>query len=76
MTENVKDPHHVLPVFINQVVGRGCLNGVVNITLGTYQFTPNGDGVDADMVISARIRMDLAAARQLHDELVLLFETR
>ncbi len=74
MAENVRDPHHIIPIFVNQVVGRGCLNGVVNLTMATYQFTPRGEAVDTDMVVSARLRLDMAAARQLHAELGALFE--
>lgn len=57
-------------VFVNMVVGRGILNGVVNIQLGTYQFTPDDSGgVDPDPAVSVRLRMDRACAKQLHDTL-------
>jgi len=71
MTDKPKaasDPHHVLPVFVNQIAGSGHLMGVANITFSTAQFTPRDDGtVDSDMVISCRLRMDLTCVHQLRD---------
>lgn len=61
----VRDEHRVLPVFVNQVVGRGHLNGVVNLTFATALFTPNETGIDPDLMITSRLRMDLACAQQL-----------
>ena len=55
--------------FVNALVGRGALNGVVNLTFGTFQFTPVENGIDNDLVISARLRMDLTCARNLHKSL-------
>lgn len=51
--------------FVNVVVNRGILNGVINISFGTYNFTPEGDKVNPDLVISSRLRMDLTCAQQL-----------
>ena len=66
----ITDPHKVQTVFVNQVVGAGQWNAVVNITLATAQFTPNaGDTVDVDLVIASRLRMDLYCAQQLHEAL-------
>lgn len=71
MTDKPKsatDPHHILPTFVNSVVGSGHLGGVANITFATLQFTPMGDGtVDADPVISCRLRMDINCVKQLRE---------
>lgn len=58
--------------YVNTVIGRGVLNNVVNLTLGAFNFTPaeSADGsVDVDMVIAARLRMDLVCARNLYEVL-------
>lgn len=67
----MKDLQNVSPVFCNLVAGRGCLNGVVNVTMATHLFTPNEvtGGVDMDTVVSLRMRMDVPCARQLYNEL-------
>ena len=71
----VTDPYRTPTTFVNQVVGSGHLNGVVNITFATAQFTPNADGkVDPDLVISARLRMDLFCAQQLYEQLGKIIE--
>jgi len=71
MTDKPKpptDPHHILPAFVNAVVGSGHLGGVANITFATFQFTPMGeDKIDADPVISCRLRMDISCVQQLRD---------
>lgn len=58
-------------VFVNTVVGRGVLNGIVNLSFGTLLFTPSDDGktIDPDLVVSARLRMDKLCAQQLHETL-------
>ena len=54
--------------FVNTVVGRGVLNGVVNISFGTFNFTPTDDGqVNVDPTVSCRLRMDKVCATQLRD---------
>jgi hypothetical protein len=64
----VTDPHRVGVTFANQVVGSGHLNGVANFTLATANFTPSADGkIEPDLVISARLRMDLVTVQQLRD---------
>jgi hypothetical protein len=64
---NISDPHRFLPVFVNQVAGSGHLNGVVNLTFATAQFTPTQSGkVDPDLTISCRRRMDLYCAQERH----------
>lgn len=66
----VTDPHKTPTVFVNQVAGCGHLNGVVNVTFATAQFTPNKEGkIDPDLVITSRLRMDMACARQLHEQI-------
>jgi hypothetical protein len=67
----ITDPHLVPVVFVNEVLGTGFVNGVVNITLGTMQFTPSlsDNEVDPDWVISARLRMDMYCAQRLRDSL-------
>lgn len=64
--------------FVNLLLGRGILNNVVNLTFGTFNFTPDTgqeNGVDIDPVVSARLRMDVACARQLHQTLGELLES-
>lgn len=57
-------------IFVNTLIGRGLLNNVVNLTFGTFLFSPVENGsVDVDQVISVRLRMDLDCARSLHKEL-------
>lgn len=66
----VTDPHKVPPTFVNSVVGSGHLHHVVNLTFATAQFTPKPNGnIDPDLIITARLRMDLSCAQQLRDVL-------
>ena len=66
----ITDPFKVPTIFINQVVGAGILNGVVNLTMACAQFTPDSDGgVAPDLVIASRLRMDLFCAQQLYETL-------
>lgn len=55
--------------FVNTVVGRGALNGVINVSFGVFNFTPsdNGEVVDVDPTIACRLRMDKACAIQLRN---------
>ena len=58
--------------FVNMLLGRGILNGVINLTLGVLNFTPDTEaetGIDMDSVISSRLRMDIPCAKQLHKAL-------
>lgn len=56
--------------FVSTLLGRGILNNVVNMTFGTLLFTPDDeDKVDPDLVVSARLRMDKACARQVYEAL-------
>ena len=57
-------------VFVNTVFGQGVLNGVINLQLGTYLFTPVDAGqVDLDPIITCRLRMDRQCAEHLYDAL-------
>jgi hypothetical protein len=72
-TENeplpVTDPHRVPSCFVNQVAGAGHLNGVINITFATAMFTPTAKGIEPDLVITSRLRMDMFCAEQLYAQL-------
>ena len=72
----MKSMDQVGVTFVNTVVGRGILNGVVNLSFGVLQFTPSDDGktVEPDPVIASRLRMDKMCARQLRDVLNDLLE--
>ena len=63
-------------VFVNTVVGRGVLNGVVNLSFSAFGFTPSEDGktVEIDPQIVCRLRMDKICATQLRDVMVELIE--
>lgn len=64
------DPNRVPVVFVNELIGAGFLNGVVNLTFATAQFTPLTDGsVEVDPVVSSRLRMDLVVAQHVHEQL-------
>ena len=67
----MKSVDQVGVTFVNAVLGRGVLNGVVNLTLGVLQFTPDDEGkvIDPDIGVAARLRMDLVCARQMHESL-------
>lgn len=71
----ITDPYKTPTVFVNQVAGSGHLNSVVNVTFATAQFTPNDNGVvDPDLVITARLRMDLFCAQSLYEQLGKIIE--
>lgn len=54
--------------FVNTVIGRGVLNGVINLSFSTFNFTPNDEGqVDLDPAVTVRLRMDRVCALQLRD---------
>jgi hypothetical protein len=62
------DPHHVLPTFVNSIVGSGHFGGVANLTFAVAQFTPETGGTIAiDQVINCRLRMDMNCVKQLRD---------
>ena len=67
----MKSVDNVGVTFINTVLGRGIINGVVNLTLGVLLFTPDDAGkvIDPDIRVATRLRMDQVCARQLHETL-------
>lgn len=67
----MKSTDNVGITFANLVLGRGILNGVVNLTLGAYEFNPDDkeEKVDTAPVIVSRLRMDVACARAIRDNL-------
>lgn len=66
----ITDPHNVPVTFVNELVGRGHVNGVVNLTFATARFTPDTLGVDGkispDLAVTARLRMDMYCAQMLY----------
>jgi hypothetical protein len=64
---SISDPNTVPVTFVNQIASHGCINGVVNFTFATALFTPSNDNktVDADLIVTCRLRMDLYCAMQL-----------
>ena len=68
----MKSQDNVSVVFVNTVVGRGVLNGVINLSFSVFNFTPSDDGkeVEVDPAIACRLRMDKACATQLRDVMV------
>ena len=62
----ITDPNNEPVVFVNELVGRGHLNGVVNLTFATARFTPTAGEISPDLVITARLRMDMACLRQTY----------
>lgn len=65
----VTDPHRVPIAWVNQVVGAGHLNGVINVTFAAALFTPTKQGIEPDLVITSRLRMDMFCAEQLYAQL-------
>lgn len=63
--------------FANLVVGQGYMNGVVNITLAAFAFTPDDktEKVDPDPMIVSRLRMDENCAAQLRDALTSVLQS-
>jgi hypothetical protein len=58
--------------FVNTVIGRGSLNGIINLQLGVFQFSPNNEDqekVDVDHVVACRLRMDRMCAKNLYETL-------
>ena len=56
--------------YVNAVLGRGTLNGVVNIQLGALQFDTTSEGtVSGDLSVCCRLRMDLHCAVQIRNSL-------
>jgi len=67
-TGMVPDPHNVPVTFANVFAGGGTVNSVVNFTLCVTRFTPTFDKKpDNDIVVAARIRLDMETAKVLRD---------
>lgn len=73
----MKSTDNVGITFANLVLGRGILNGVVNVTLGAYEFNPDDklEKVETSPVIVSRLRLDVACAKALRDNLTELLAT-
>jgi len=72
----MKSTDQVGITFVNAVLGRGHLNGVVNLTLGVFPFDPTGDGkISEDLNVACRLRMDMACAKMIRDQLDELLTT-
>lgn len=76
----MKSTDNVGITFANIVLGRGIFNGVVNVTLGAYEFNPDdkNEKVEPSPVIVSRLRFDVPCAKSLRDalsELLLSVET-
>jgi hypothetical protein len=68
METDMSEQDKIGTTFVNTVIGRGVLNGVINISFSTFNFTPQDDGkVALDPVVSCRLRMDKICATQLRD---------
>lgn len=65
----MKSTDHVGITFANLVLASGVYSGVVNLTMGAYEFEPIGDKVEPSPAITVRLRMDVACARALRDNL-------
>lgn len=77
MSEPLKitDPNNEPVRFVNAVGGSGFLNGILNLTLVTARWTPDGsENVPMDMVISSRLRFDLKCAQEIRDALDAIIE--
>jgi hypothetical protein len=66
----MKSNDNVSVTYVNTVLGRGHLNGVINVQLGVFNFSndENGD-VTLDPSVACRLRMDYNCARQLKESL-------
>jgi len=68
----ITDPDNTPVVFVSDLAAAGYLNGVVNLTFVTANWTPR-DGeskeVDVDLKITSRLRMDMYCAQRLWDQL-------
>lgn len=67
----MKSTDNVGITFANLVLGRGIVNGVVNITLGANEWNPDPETekVDPSPAIVSRLRMDVVCAKALRDNL-------
>ena len=66
----MKSSDNVGVTFVNAVVGRGVLNGVINVQLGVLTFEADDAGkISNELVTACRLRMDSTCAEQLRDHL-------
>jgi hypothetical protein len=67
----MKSTDNVGITFANTVINQGILNGVINVNLGVFHFSPSEDGKEivADPAVICRLRMDEVCAIQLHNAL-------
>jgi len=78
MSEPLKivDPNNVRVEFVNTVGGSGFLNGVLNLTLLTARWTPDGtESVPVDLIVGSRLRFDLKCAQEIRDALDAIIES-
>lgn len=68
--------------FATSVVAVGHHNGVVNVTLAAFAFTPtftlapkSDSAVDADPVVVSRLRLDMSCAIALRDNLMRVIDS-
>lgn len=72
----MKSTDQVDITFVNAVLGKGILNGIVNIQLGACNFDIQDDGtVNRDLSVCCRLRMDAYCAVQLRDAITDLLAT-
>ena len=66
----MKSSDQVGITFVNAVVGRGILHGIINIQLGSLNFDADEKGkVSNDLSVACRLRMDVKCAEDLRDSL-------
>lgn len=73
MKSNYKDPG---VTFVNTLMGRGVMNGVINLQFGVCNFsiTEESEEIDLDIVPACRLRMDVPCAKYLRDQLIALLD--
>jgi hypothetical protein len=73
----IQDPNSVQVTFVNDLSGIGFLNGNINLTLTVARWTPEfmgQDNISADLIVAARLRMDLMCAQVLRDALTKIID--
>ena len=66
----MKSTDNVGITFVNAVLGRGIINGVINVQLGVLEFGNTEDGKVSDQFsVACRLRMDVTCAESLRDHL-------
>lgn len=71
----MKSTDEVGITFAHLVLGRGVLNAVVNVTLGSMHFSPENGKIENDPRVVCRLRMDIPCAMSLRDALTELIAT-